>query len=105
MSTLSADRRGHLASCGWFWAWAAVGASLAATFVSYAGFLFLPLALLGWPMARRASIRQSAFGVITGAGTPFLLVAYIQRRGRERCAGRTGTPAVATPTSTHGRGS
>jgi hypothetical protein len=67
---------------GWFFAWALFGSSLALATVSLGPLLLVPIALLGmfvwrrWPAARR-----SAFGLLTGAGTLLLYVAWLQRDG------------------------
>jgi hypothetical protein len=74
-------RRGHLAGCGWFWAWAAVGVGAALAAVSLGPILLLPVAVIAVMLARRPSIRRSAFGVLSGAGLLLLYIAYLQRDG------------------------
>ena len=74
--------------------WAVVGCCLAISFVSVIGFFFLPVAALGafaglrWG---RATVPRSALGAVTGAGVPFLIVAYIQRKGPGTVCWRTAT--------------
>ncbi|MGN6378143.1 MAG: hypothetical protein ACTHNU_04265 [Gaiellales bacterium] len=80
---------------GWFLVWAAVGASSIA-FISFAGFLYLPVAgaalfaALRWG---RHAVSGSAFGAAAGAGLPFLLVAYVQRKGPGTVCWHTATAA------------
>ncbi|MGH3075929.1 MAG: hypothetical protein ACRDQC_13420 [Gaiellales bacterium] len=64
------------------------------TFVSVIGVFFLPVAGLGALAAvrwGRRSMPRSALGAITGAGVPFLLVAYIQRKGPGTVCWHTAT--------------
>jgi hypothetical protein len=75
-----AQRKSHLVGCGWFWAWALVGAAFGFG-VSTFGVFTVPLALIAVVfMTRRRPIR-GAFGLSTGAGAVLLLIAYIQRSG------------------------
>lgn len=56
----------------------------AACFVSFAGWILLPVAGIALVAALRwgrSVVATSAVGALTGAGIPFLVVAYIQRRG------------------------
>lgn len=76
-----ATRRAHLTGCGWFWAWALIGAAGALAFVSFIGFLFLiPAAGVVFLLARRGPIR-GAWGALTGAGALLLFIAYLNRQG------------------------
>src|SRR6266568_2445243 len=68
------SRRAHLAGCGWFWAWALLGAAAALSALSLGP-------ILAAPMASRSSIRRSAFGLLSGAGALLLYVAWVQRAG------------------------
>ena len=78
----------------WFWVWAVVGGCTTISFVSVIGVFFLPVAALGalagvhWG---RRSMPRSALGAITGAGIPFLLVAYVQRKGPGTVCWHTAT--------------
>jgi hypothetical protein len=78
---LAPPRRRHVAGCGWFWAWAAIGAGAALAAVSLGPILLLPVAAVAIAMARRPSVRRSAFGVLSGVGLLLLYVAYLQRQG------------------------
>jgi hypothetical protein len=84
----------HLGEYGWFWLWAVVGGCVAVCFVSVIGPLFLPVAALGafaglrWG---RSSVARSSLGAVTGAGVPFLIVAYIQRKGPGTVCWKTAT--------------
>jgi hypothetical protein len=76
MNTSLAATRSHTSHCAWFWAWAVAGAVFA---LGLDVVLLLPLAgLLAWPLARSDRARPSAWGAMTGAGLPFLYVAYLQ---------------------------
>jgi hypothetical protein len=84
MRQVARARRAHLGECGWFWVWAVVGGCTAISFVSFAGVFFLPIAAVGMLAGLRfgrAVASTAALGAITGAGAPFLLVAYLQRKG------------------------
>jgi hypothetical protein len=74
-------RLDHLVGCGWFWAWALVGLGTAFGFISLGLFAWVPTFFLALPMALSPRIRQSAFGVLAGAGALCLFVAWVQRRG------------------------
>jgi hypothetical protein len=73
----------HLAGCGWFWAWAIVGLGVALGGISFAlgPLVLLPSLGIAAVLASSARIRQSAFGLMTGAGAVCLFVAWVQRRG------------------------
>jgi hypothetical protein len=64
------------------------------SFVSFIGVFFLPvagfavLAALRWG---RRSAGRSALGAITGSGVPFLIVAYVQRKGPGTVCWHTAT--------------
>ena len=75
------SRRAHLAGCGWFWAWALLGAAAALGALSLGPILVAPLFVIAAPMASRSSIRRSAFGLLSGAGALLLYVAWVQRAG------------------------
>jgi hypothetical protein len=64
--------------------WAVVGGCLAISFVSALGLFFVPVAgLVALAGVRwgRAHSATPPLGAVTGAGIPFLLVAYLQRKG------------------------
>jgi hypothetical protein len=71
----------HLAGCGWFWAWAVVGAAFGLGVTSLGVVTFLPATLAVFLMTRNRPIR-GAFGVVTGVGSILLVIAYIQRGGQ-----------------------
>ena len=75
------SRRAHLVGCGWFWAWAVLGAAVTLGILSLGPILAAPLLVIGWLMASRAAIRRSAFGLLSGAGALLLYVAWVQRAG------------------------
>jgi hypothetical protein len=61
-----------------------VGACTAISLVTAVGVFFLPVAVLGMYAGLRrgrAVAFPAALGAVTGAGVPFLLVAYMQRKG------------------------
>ncbi|HZT86121.1 MAG TPA: hypothetical protein VE984_12010 [Gaiellaceae bacterium] len=70
----------HRKGCGWFWAWALVGAAFGLGITSVGIFVVLPATLAVVLMTRRRPIR-GAFGLLTGVGSILLLIAYIQRSG------------------------
>ena len=75
------SRRAHLAGCGWFWAWAVLGAAAALAIVSLGPILAVPVLLIAYLMASRPGIRSSAFGLLSGAGVLLLYIAWLQRAG------------------------
>jgi len=81
----------HLAGCGWFWIWALVGCAVALAAVSLGPLLLLPTLAAAAFMASRRRIRSSAFGLLTGAGALFLVVAWLQRRGPGEVCWQRGT--------------
>jgi hypothetical protein len=66
----------HRVDCTAFWIWAVVGC-----FFAFGMLVLGPLALL--PVAIVAAFRadRAALGLLTGAGLPFLWVAYLNRGG------------------------
>jgi hypothetical protein len=67
---------------GWFFVWALFGSSWALATVSLGPLLLVPTALLGvFLWRRRPEARRSAFGLLTGAATLLLYVAWLQRDG------------------------
>ena len=83
----------HTVRCAWFWAWVPVGALGALGFVSLGVLAIGPAVLIGALFARSATARRSASGLLTGAGLPLLLVAYVQRDGPGTTCYRTATTA------------
>ena len=75
-----AGRMAHVTGCGWFWAWALVGAAFGLGITSLGIFLVVPATLAVVLMTRHRPIR-GAFGLATGVGAILLLIAYIQRSG------------------------
>jgi hypothetical protein len=88
-------RAQHAPRCLWFWAWAAVGALATASLDPGLGPLAaIPALVLGVLVACGGErSRGSALGLITGAGLPLLLVAYIQRQGPGTTCWHTATAA------------
>ena len=76
-----ARRKSHLAGCGWFWAWAVVGAAFGLGVTAIGIFTIVPATVSVVFMTRRRPIR-GVFGVATGAGAVLLVIAYIQRSGQ-----------------------
>jgi amino acid transporter len=76
---------------GWFFVWVLFGSAAALGIVSLGPLLLLPTALLGLLLWRRPVARHSAFGLLTGAGTPLLYVAWVQRDGPGTTCWRTAT--------------
>jgi hypothetical protein len=86
--------RTWLASWAWFGLWALVAAAGVLGLISFVVLLALaviPLAALGVWLASRPTSRESAFGLLTGAGLPFLLVAYLNREGPGTTCWHTAT--------------
>jgi uncharacterized membrane protein YhaH (DUF805 family) len=75
------SRRAHLAGCGWFWAWAVLGAAVALAALSFGPILAAPILVIVWLMDSRPRIRRSAFGLVTGVGALLLYIAWVQRAG------------------------
>lgn len=78
---MSTAQRKHLTGCAWFWVWVVVGGAAALSVVSFGPLLLLPVVLVAFLMARKPSIRESAFGLVSGVGTLLLAVAWINRTG------------------------
>ena len=72
------SRRAHLVGCAWFWAWAVLGAAVTLGILSLGPILAAPLLVIGLLMASRPAIRRSAFGLLSGAGSLLLYVAWVQ---------------------------
>jgi hypothetical protein len=96
-SSAPAHRRPYLGRWAWFAVWSVVGACVVMCY------LLLPLALLFFSVAAvgvyaalrwGSANRRSVFGLITGAGLPLLLVAYIQRQGPGTVCRQSATGAV-----------
>lgn len=83
-------RVSHFAGCGWFWAWALVGAAFGLGVTSLGLLLAVPATLAVVLMTRRRPIR-GAFGLSTGVGAVLLVVAYLQRQGPGTTCWRTAT--------------
>ena len=76
---------------GWFFVWALVGLAVALGTVSLGPLLLLPTALIAVFISRRPQARRSAFGLLTGAGTLLLYVAWVQRDGPGTTCWHTAT--------------
>ena len=76
---------------GWFFGWALLGSAAALGAVSLGPLLLVPTALLGVFLWRRPGARRSAFGLLTGAGTLLLYVAWVQRAGPGTTCWHTAT--------------
>jgi hypothetical protein len=95
-------RLDHLVGCVWFWVWALVGFGLALGAVSLGPLLLLPLGLVALLLASSETIRHSAFGLATGAGGLFLLVARLQQGGETWMPGhgsRSGSCSLSPASS------
>ena len=80
-STSGSNRPSHFVRCGWFWAWGAVGATVAAGLVSLGPVALIPATVAGAAMARSGNAQRSIFGLLAGVGLLSLFVAYVQRDG------------------------
>lgn len=76
---------------GWFFVWALLGSAAALGTVSLGPLLVLPTALVAVFVWRRPQARRSAFGLLTGAGTLLLYVAWVQRDGPGTTCWHTAT--------------
>jgi hypothetical protein len=76
---------------GWFFVWALLGSAAALGTVSLGPLLLLPTALVAVFVWRRPQARRSAFGLLTGAGTLLLYVAWVQRDGPGTTCWHTAT--------------
>jgi hypothetical protein len=68
----------------WFWAWAAVGFLIPMTLLGAftIGLFMIPLFVIGTlVLASRPGARRSVTGLVTGFGTPFLMVAALNHNG------------------------
>ncbi len=83
------DRRSS--DWAWFLVWALLGSAAALGTVSLGPLLLLPVAALGVFLWSRPSVRRSAFGLLTGAGTLLLYVAWVQRDGPGTTCWHTAT--------------
>jgi hypothetical protein len=81
----------HLGRCGWFWAWAVVGAAGALGLVSLGPIALGPALLAGIAMSRSETGSRSSFGLFAGAGLLSLFVAYVQRDGPGTTCWHTAT--------------
>jgi hypothetical protein len=85
-----AGRMSHVTGCGWFWAWAFVGAALGFG-VSAFGIFTVPLALIAVVLITRHRPIRGAFGLLSGVGAVLLLVAYLHRDGPGTTCWHTAT--------------
>ncbi len=76
---------------GWFFVWALLGSAVALGTVSLGPLLLLPTALVAVFIGRLPQARRSAFGLLTGAGTLLLYVAWVQRDGPGTTCWHTAT--------------
>lgn len=76
---------------GWFSVWALLGSAAALGAVSLGPLLLLPVASAGVFLWTRPVVRRSAFGLLIGAGTPLLYVAWVQRAGPGTTCWHTAT--------------
>ena len=76
---------------GWFFLWALLGTAAALGAVSLGPLLLLPVVLAGVFLWTRPVVRRSAFGLLTGAGTLLLYVAWVQRDGPGTTCWHTAT--------------
>jgi hypothetical protein len=84
----------HLPTCGWFWAWAGLGAASALGLISALSTIAVaPAIIAGAVLTRIPRARQSAFGLAAGAGLLCLFVAYVQREGPGTTCWHTATAA------------
>jgi hypothetical protein len=77
--------------CGWFWAWATVGAAGALGLISLGPIALGPAFIAGVAMSRSRTGSGSAFGLFAGAGLLSLFVAYVQRDGPGTTCWHTAT--------------
>jgi multisubunit Na+/H+ antiporter MnhC subunit len=91
---LPVTRRSWLVGWGWFGVWVLVGGLSVLGLVSFVivfALVVIPLGALGIWMVTRPSSRDSAFGLLTGAGLPLFLVAYVNREGPGTTCWHTAT--------------
>jgi hypothetical protein len=77
--------------CGWFWAWATVGAAGALGLISLGPIALGPACVAGLVMSRSRTAARSAPGLFAGAGLLSLFVAYLQRDGPDTTCWHTAT--------------
>jgi hypothetical protein len=87
----SSTQPSHLARCGWFWAWAAVGGAGALGLISLAPIALIPATIAAAAMARSRNSGESLFGLLAGPGLLSLFVAYVQRDGPGTTCWHTAT--------------
>ena len=76
----------------WFLVWSLLGSAAALGAVSLGALLVLPVLLVGVLLWRkRPEARDSAFGLVSGAGTLLLYIAWLQRDGPGTTCTRTAT--------------
>lgn len=93
MRAITGRPRFHLVGCARFWAWALVGAGLmlGCLAIFSVGILILAAAVfVAYRLARRQPVRGT-FGLLSGAGTILLLMAYLNRSGPGEICSRTAT--------------
>jgi len=71
--------------------WALLGSAAGLDSVSLGPLLLVPTALVAVFVWRRPQARRSAFGLLTGAGTLLLYVAWVQRDGPGTTCWHTAT--------------
>jgi hypothetical protein len=76
---------------GWFFVWVLLGSAATLSTVSLGPLLLLPTVLVGVILWRRAGIRDSALGLLAGAGVLLLYVALLQRDGPGTTCWHTAT--------------
>jgi hypothetical protein len=81
MAAFQPLHRAHIRGCRWFWAWALLGCAVALGAISLGVLVLAPAAVAGGLMASRPVARQSAFGLLSGAGVLLVYVAWVQRAG------------------------
>jgi hypothetical protein len=76
----------------WFLVWSLLGSAAALGAVSLGPLLVLPVLLGGvFLWTKRPDARDSAFGLVSGAGTLLLYIAWLQRDGPGTTCTRTAT--------------
>jgi hypothetical protein len=80
MRAIGGRQKLHLAGCGWFWAWALLGAAVALGSLSLGPLLTIPVLVIGVAIYTRRGA-HGAFGLLSGIGALLLVIAYVQRSG------------------------